>query len=176
VVDPAESVLRDETGAQRGLLVRLCEGFCECALVVMGLMIAAEVIARTAFDVSFEVADEVGAYLLVAITFISLSVCFAANALHHVEIVQARLSPRARAWCALAFDVLAVIGSAIILWQVSRLEWLTWNSGDVAATRLMTPLWLPRLAMVFGMLALCITLLQAILRDARRLQAFGDRD
>jgi TRAP-type C4-dicarboxylate transport system permease small subunit len=169
MLESAEAILPVEPAPRpRGLLVRLCEVFCESALVIMGLMIAAEVTARSAFNISFEVADEIGAYLLVAITFMSLSVCLATNALHHVEVVQARLSPRARAWCAVLFDVLALAGSAIVLWQVCRLEWITWNSGDVSATWLMTPLWLPRLAMVVGMLVLCITLLGAVVTGARR--------
>ena len=158
-----------------GRLERACEFLCVIALIIMMLMIGAEVIARTAFGVSFEVSDEIGAYLLVAITFLSLSVCIARNSLHHVELVQARLSPQARAISTLSFDGLALVCSLIVLWQLVRLEWITWNSGDTAATWLMTPLWLPRLPMVLGMLALVITLGKSIIADIRNVQSVRDR-
>ena len=37
--------------------------------------------------------DEIGGYMLAAITFLSLSVCQVNDSFHHVELVQARLSP-----------------------------------------------------------------------------------
>ena len=43
---------------------------------------------------SFEIADELGGYMLVVMTFVSLSVCQVNNAFHRVELIQARLSPR----------------------------------------------------------------------------------
>ena len=158
-----------------GWLERTCELLCECALVIMMVMIAVDVIARTIFGVSFEVSDEIGAYLLVAITFLSLSVCLATNALHHVEVIQAKLSPVARAASAVAFDIVALVCSLIILWQLVRLEWITWNSGDVAASWLMTPLWLPRLPMALGMAVLVITLAKAAVTDFRRMVAIRER-
>jgi hypothetical protein len=56
-----------------------------------------------------------------------------------------------------------------------RLEWITWNSGDTAATWLMTPLWLPRLPMALGMLALVIGLAKAALAELRRFVSIRER-
>ena len=42
------------------------------------------------FNFSFEISDELGGYMLVIITFVSLSVCQANDSFHHVELVQSR--------------------------------------------------------------------------------------
>ncbi len=150
---------------------RGCELLCEISLIAMIVLISAETIARTVLGVSFEVSDEVGAYLLVAITFLSLSVCVARNEFHYVELVQARITPKARAMSRVFFDVIALVCSAVILWQVIRLEWISWNSGDMAATWLATPVWMPRLSLPIGMAALCFTLTRSLIKHWRRLSA-----
>ena len=150
---------------------RACEWLCESSLIAMIVLISAETIARTVLGVSFEVSDEVGAYLLVAISFLSLSVCVARNEFHYVELVQARLTPKARAASRVLFDVIALLCSLVILWQVLRLEWISWTSGDVAATWLATPVWLPRLSLPIGMAALCYTLVRSLIKHWRRLSA-----
>jgi TRAP-type C4-dicarboxylate transport system permease small subunit len=157
-----------------GWAERVCELLCEVALVAMVVLVSAEVIARAALGTFLEMADEVGAYLLVAITFLSLSVCVARNAFHYVELIQGRLPPAARAISLVFFDVLALACALVILWQLARLEWISWNSGDVSPTWLMTPLWLPRLSMPIGMLALVITLTKATIVGIRRISMAPD--
>ena len=51
-----------------------------------------------------------------------------------------------------------------------RFELSSWRFGDVAPTYLATPLWLPRLAMVLGMLALCFSLCRTLIAEAKRLR------
>lgn len=122
------------------LIERLCARLCELALVASVVMIGAEVISRALFHFSFEVTDEIGGYLLVAVSFLSLPVAQVHHGFHHVEFVQARLSPRGRAISRLAFDLMCLFCAAILLWQLARLEVTTWRSEDVASTILATPL------------------------------------
>lgn len=146
----------------------VCQWLCNITLVVMLMLISAEAIARQ-FGVSLEMADEVGGYLLVALTFLSLSVCQVSGTFHHLGLLQARLGPRGRALWAVAFDLLALTFSAVLLWQLSRLELQSWQFGDVAPTQLQTPLWLPRLSMPIGTAALCFVLLVSLSASIRRL-------
>lgn len=155
---PAEA----DNGLRRNWLVRVCMVLSMAALAAMALMTGAEVIARSAFHYSFEVTDEFGGYLLVALTFFSLPVCQAYGAFHDVEFVQARLSPRQRMLSGIAFNAVALACSMILLWQLVRFEWITWESGDEAPSILGTPLWIPRLAMPLGMTALCVVLLHTL--------------
>ena len=155
------------------LLERLCQRLCELALVASVVMIAAEVMARALFHFSFEVTDEVGGYLLVAISFLSLPVSQVHHGFHHVEFVQARLSPRGRAWSRLIFDSVCIFCVAILFWQLARLELGTWRAEDVAPTILGTPLWIPRLTMPLGAMVLLLTLLRTVIGDWRRIAALG---
>ena len=159
----------DEFTPAESVVERLCRVLCEAGLVAMVVIIGAEVIARALFHYSFEISDEVGGYVLVAISFLSLPVSQVHHGFHHVEFVQARLSPLGRAVSRLAFDLLCLGGAAILLWQLGRLEVITWQSEDVAPTILATPLWLPRLAMPVGAAVLCATLVRTLAGDLRRL-------
>ena len=73
----------------------------------MLVVIGADIFTRYLLNFSFEVADELGGYMLVVMTFVSLSVCQVNDAFHQVELVQARLAPRGRALSAAIFDVLS---------------------------------------------------------------------
>jgi TRAP-type C4-dicarboxylate transport system permease small subunit len=145
-----------------------CKIVSEAALVVMLVLVAVDIVTRWLLNFSFEVSDEVGGYMLVVITFLSLPVCQVHGSFHQVELVQARLSPRARALSQLIFGLLALAACVLLAWQFIRLELSSWRFGDVAPTYLATPLWLPRLPMALGMLALCFSLIRILLAQARR--------
>lgn len=154
-----------------GRLERLCELICEVVLVAMVALIGAEALARSVANVALESADEFGGYLLVAISFLSLSTCQVTGAFHQLELVQARLSPRGRAISRLVFDLLSFAFSAILLWQLTRLTWNAWSHGELAQTEWITPLWMPMLAMPLGMAALCATLVKVLITDVRLISA-----
>jgi TRAP-type C4-dicarboxylate transport system permease small subunit len=155
-----------------------CKVASELALIVMLVLIAVDIVTRWVFNFSFEVSDEVGGYMLVVITFVSLSACHVNGSFHEVEFVQARLSPRGRSLSQLLFGLLALAACALLAWQYGRFELSSWRFADVAPTYLATPLWLPRLAMVLGMLALCFSLCRTVIAEAKRLRmliAAGDQ-
>ena len=117
--------------------------------------------------------------MLVVIAFVSLSACHVNGSFHEVEFVQARLTPRGRALSRLVFGALSLGASALLAWQFVRLEMSSWRFGDVAPTYLPTPLWLPRLAMALGMIALCFSLCRTLIAEARMLRqpaSGGERD
>ncbi len=58
-----------------GPVERLCNFACMVALVVMLGVIGVDVVTRALLNFSFEVSDELGGYMLVVITFVSLPVC-----------------------------------------------------------------------------------------------------
>jgi TRAP-type transport system small permease protein len=154
-----------------------CKIVSEAALVVMLVLVAVDIVTRWLFNFSFEVSDEVGGYMLVVITFLSLPVCQVHGSFHQVELVQARLSPRTRALSQLIFVLLALAACMLLAWQFVRLELSSWRFGDVAPTYLATPQWLPRLPMALGMIALCFSLIRTLIAQAKRyrLLAAGGR-
>ena len=92
-----------------------------------------------------------------------------------------RGSRRAGARCRiLIFGLLSLVACVLLAWQFVRLELSSWRFGDVAPTYLSTPLWLPRLPMALGMIALCFSLCRTLIAEAKRLRrllaAGGERD
>ncbi|MEJ8825917.1 TRAP transporter small permease subunit [Variovorax humicola] len=141
--------------------------------IVVGLvvMMGAEMLVRSAFGWSVQFSNEIGGYSLVAITFLSLGSGQLLHAYHRVHFLDGRLGPIGRARMRLLFDLAATAVAAVLLFEMARFEWLTWKSDDVAATGLMTPLWIPRLVMPLGVLILTWALLRTLAGDWRRLVA-----
>ncbi len=145
----------------------VCEWLCCLTLGVMLVIISAEAVVRL-FGKSLEMADEVGGYLLVAISFLSLSVCQVSGAFHHLELLQPKLSKKAQALWSITFDLVSLVCTVVIFWQLCRLEMQSWAYGDVAPTELQTPLWLPRLSMPIGVGALALVLFGSLIASIRR--------
>ena len=142
-------------------------------ILVVGLvaMMGAEMLVRSLFGWSIQFSNELGGYALVAITFLSLAAGQLQHAYHRVHFLENRLGPLGRARLRLLFDLLALAVTVVLLLELARFEWLSWRSGDVAATSLLTPLWLPRLVMPVGALGLTWALLRTVAADIRRLRA-----
>jgi len=151
-----------------GPVERLCKYASEAALIIMLLVIGVDIFTRYLLNLSFEIADELGGYMLVVMTFVSLSVCQANNAFHQVELVQARLSPRGRALSGAIFDVLSFAFACLLLWQLVKLELSSYSFGERAPTYLETPLWIPRLAMAIGVAALLVAIVRTFVAHVRR--------
>lgn len=149
------------------VVATICEWLCCLTLGVMLLIISAEAVARL-FGKSLEMADEVGGYLLVAISFLSLSVCQVSGAFHHLELLQPKLTKKSQAIWAITFDLISLSCTIVIFWQLCRLEMQSWAYGDVAPTELQTPLWLPRLSMPVGVGALALVLFGSLIASIRR--------
>jgi TRAP-type C4-dicarboxylate transport system permease small subunit len=139
----------------------------------MLLVIGVDIFTRYLLNFSFEIADELGGYMLVVMTFVSLSVCQVNNAFHQVELVQARLSPRRRALSMAIFDVLAFGFAALLLWQLVKLEFSSYRFGERAPTYLETPLWIPRLAMAIGVAVLLFSIVRTFLAHVRRFRTLS---
>src|SRR5215472_5181475 len=132
------------------IVERLCKYVCVAALIVMLAVIGLDIVTRSLFNFSFEISDELGGYMLVVITFISLPVCQINDSFHHVELVQSRLSPLGRAVSHVIFDLLSLAFGVLLLWQLIRFQISSFRFGDQAPTYLATPLWIPRIAMLVG--------------------------
>jgi TRAP-type C4-dicarboxylate transport system permease small subunit len=158
-------------GHTEGVIEKACKLASSLALVVLLLSVGVDIVTRWAFNFSFEVSDELGGYMLVAIAFLSLSVSHINGAFHRVEFVQARLSQRAQLLSRFVFDLTALVFSALFVWQFIGLVRSSWRFGDHAPTFLETPLWIPRSLLVIGMAALCLSLARSLAADLRRLSS-----
>lgn len=149
-------------------LEHACMVICEFAIGVMAFIVILEIVTRNLFNFSYEMSEELGGYIIIGITFLSLPVCQVYRAYHHVQFIQTRLSPRLRALSHFVFDVLSLVFCAILLWQLTRYVVQSWRSGDVAPTLLATPLWIPQTLMPIGTLAVSVSLLRSAALNLRR--------
>jgi TRAP-type transport system small permease protein len=150
------------------LLEKSCMWICEVAILAMGAIVILELITRNLFNFSFEMSDELGGYIIVGITFMSLPVCQVYRSYHHVQFIQARLSPRMQALSHLLFDLLSLLFCVVLVWQLTRFVMSTHRSEDVAPTLLATPLWIPQAIMPIGMVAATVSLLRSAWGNWRR--------
>jgi TRAP-type C4-dicarboxylate transport system permease small subunit len=155
------------------IVERACKLACVAALAVMLVVIGTDVVTRSLFNFSFEISDELGGYMLVVMTFVSLPVCQISDSFHHVELVQSRLSPRARALSRVIFDVLSLAFGLLLFWQLVRFQISSFRFGDQAPTYLATPLWIPRIAMAIGAAALCFSMLRTLAANVAALRTAG---
>lgn len=152
---------------------RGCMVICEIGIVAIAVVVLTEIVTRNLFGFSFEASEELGGYIVVGISFLSLSVCQVYRSYHHVQFVQARLTPRLRAASHIFFDVLSLGFCLLLVWQLSRFVLQTWRAEDQAATLLATPLWIPQSIMPLGALAASVSLLRSVVGNVRRFLAAG---
>ena len=172
---PADDPPFDRTNSE-GVVEKTCKLLSALALMVLLVVVGVDVVTRWGFNFSYEVSDEVAAYMLVAIAFLSLPVSHINGAFHRVEFVQARLSMRGKLISSICFELVALIFCAIFVWQFIGLVRSSWRFGDHAPTFLETPLWLPRSLLVVGMAALCLSLVRSMAADIGRLRSLGSTD
>jgi TRAP-type C4-dicarboxylate transport system permease small subunit len=164
-----------ERGHTESYVEKACKYASAFALVVLLVVVAVDIVTRWALNFSFEVSDEIGAYMLVAIAFLSLPVSHINGAFHRVEFLQARLSRRRQLVSRIVFDFVALIFCGIFVWQFIGLVRSSWRFGDHAPTFLETPLWLPRSLLVIGMAALCVSLVRSLAADLGHLRSTARR-
>jgi TRAP-type C4-dicarboxylate transport system permease small subunit len=164
----AAEAVEDKFHPAPTLLENGCMWICEIAILAMGAIVILEIITRNLFNYSFEMSDELGGYIIVGITFMSLPVCQVYRSYHHVQFLQARLSPRMQALSHFLFDLLSLLFCVVLVWQLTRFVLTTHRSEDVAPTLLATPLWIPQAIMPIGMVAATISLLRSAWGNWRR--------
>jgi len=152
---------------------KTCMLICEIGIVVIALVVLTEIVTRNLFGFSFEASEELGGYIVVGISFLSLSVCQVYRSYHHVQFIQARMSPRGRAASHIVFDALSLGFCLLLVWQLSRFVLQTWRAQDVAPTLLATPLWIPQTLMPLGALAASASLARSLAGNVRRFLAAG---
>jgi len=154
-----------------GPIEKICKVLCAAAIVVMLVVIGEDILARTIWNTSLEISDEIGGYMLVAITFLGLAVVKAHDGFHRTDYLQSRLPPKAQVAFSILFDLLALGVALILLWQYFRYTASRFEGGNTAPTRLGTPQWIPAVPMVLGMAAYVMAILASAVRNLRKLKA-----
>ena len=150
---------------------RGCMLICEIGIVAMAIIVLIEIVTRNILGFSFEASEELGGYIIVAISFLSLPVCQVYRSYHHVMLVQTRLSPRMKAASHVLFDMLSLGFCLLLVWQLTRFTLQSYKSEDVSMGLLSTPLWIPQALMPIGALGASVSLARSLAGNVRRFMA-----
>ncbi len=141
-------------------------GLLIAALVVL---VATEVVMRSAFNVSLMVADEYSGYIVVALVFLGIPYALFHDALLRVDFLFERLRGKRRVALSLLFDLFCLAVTGVLGFYLTRMVTNTFDRGTFSSTPAMTPLWYPQIVMPLGLLLTTIILLARIVDGIRKL-------
>ena len=166
----ASAEAREGNGGREGPIEKVCKLLCAAGVMIMLVVIGEDVVSRTVWNTSLEISDEIGGYMLVAVTFFGLALAKTHGAFHKTDFFQSRLPYNAQVVSRILFDLLALGVAAILLWQYFRYTETRFLTGNTAPTKLATPQWIPAVPMVLGMAAFVLAIIKSIIGNIR---AFG---
>jgi TRAP-type C4-dicarboxylate transport system permease small subunit len=164
-----ERDIRVGRGRSFDILLKGQTSLCEFVVLSMVLIISAEVICRQIFGVSLQITYEVAGYLMAALTFFGLGISLHGGGLFRVEFVYMWIPSRGRLVLQLVYDLVSLVFTLILDYQLFRQVISSYNRGYVEATILATPLYIPQLVMPIGVTLMIIVLLAEIRNDLRAL-------
>ena len=126
--------------------------------------------SRSVWNTSLEISDEIGGYMLVAVTCLGLALAKTHGAFHKTDFFQSRLPHKAQIVSRILFDLLSLGVGLILLWQYFRYTEMRFLGGNTAPTKLATPQWIPAVPMVLGVAAYVLAIVKSVIGNVR---AFG---
>lgn len=166
----ASAEAREGNGGGEGPIEKICKLLCAAGIIVMLVVIGEDVVSRSVWNTSLEISDEIGGYMLVAVTFLGLGLAKTHGAFHKTDFFQSRLPQSAQIVSRIVFDLLSLGVALILLWQYFRYTETRFLSGSTAPTKLGTPQWIPAVPMVLGMAAYVLAVIKSVIGNVR---AFG---
>ena len=151
MIDRAQAVI--DVTARRMVQIN---GF---ALLFVALLVAVDVVSRKVFDLTLAGSDEISGYVLAISSAWAYAYCLLQRGHIRIDLVYARFSLRFRC----LFDVIGLLALLIFVSVFSSkalgvlLE--SMEHGSVSNTPLQTPLWIPQVFWVAGLLFFTVTLI-----------------
>ena len=155
-----------------GKLENLLLGLGAVAIIMLGLMIAANVVLRL-FGMALPDTVTLVRELMVAAILFPLAAATAARAHVTVEFITNRVGARLRSWLIVFGSVVGMLALAPLLYAGGRELVDTWTSGGFFFGDLSLPKWPGRLLFVIGIAACWLRLAELAIRDTRTLLRGG---
>ena len=129
------------------------------ALVVASCVLTYSVLLRYFSPEPTDWQDEFSVFLLIGVTFLSAAWVHSQRGHIGIEAVASLLSPRANRARLFVVDMLSALFCAFFAWKSWTLLQEAWVEGHVSSSSWAPPLWIPYLAMAFGMTLLTVQIL-----------------
>ncbi|MGE0150971.1 MAG: TRAP transporter small permease subunit [Reyranellaceae bacterium] len=139
-------------------------------LVITAFVVFDVVVAQ--FKLPTYLSNEIGPFLMAAMVFFAVPIVTHDETHIRADFFDAFFPARARAIIRLFLtDPLFVLYAGVLLFIACQLTWYGYQSGERTQNLLRTPLWIPQLAMILGLLALFLRTIVITLNDARRFRS-----
>jgi TRAP-type C4-dicarboxylate transport system permease small subunit len=155
-------------------LLKVIDAICDAGAAVAGVLLLAlfglglaEIVMRDLFGVSLSFAIEYAGYLLILVLFLGSGWTMREGAHIRVNLVSARLSPRAQRALDIACTAVALGIAVFVAWAVVRYGLGTLVRGTKSYFPSATPLAWPQLAFAAGPCILVLALVARLIRLAR---------
>ena len=154
-------------------LEKILLGLGAIAVIALGVMITANVVARAAFGGA--VPDSVTMVRELMVAAITLPVAAATAARAHVSVafLSDRFGPRLRSWLIVMGSVVGIVALAALLYAGVREFLGVWEKGSFFYGDLNLPKWPGRLIFVIGILATLARLIELVVRDIGTIRRGG---
>lgn len=142
----------------------------------MMAMVLIEVVSRYVLLAPLMIADEMGGYMVIAITFLGLAYTWRERSHISVEFVINKLPIRARRYSRFITLLLATIVTALLAYACYDLMAYSASFGIRSGTWLRTPLVWPQTFMIVGSVLLLFQLIVDLIRTSRDLRVQDGKD
>ncbi len=139
-------------------------------IFVLMCLVLVEVLTRYVIRSPLIIADEIGAYMLIAITFIGLAFTWKERGHVRIEIVVSRLPTKVRNWLRLTTLILATVFVLVLIYAGYDLVAYSGSHGVRSGSWLRIPLQWPQMVLVIGVVLL---LFQLIVELVKAKEALG---
>lgn len=129
-------------------------GMFVAAVSVLGMafILAGNTISRYVFDSPWYFAEEYTGYLVVMLTFLPLAYTLRTKGHIAIDIVTNRLPEKTRARLEVVTTGLSLMVLIIMIWYALKLTIGSFQDNVLAPTVAMTPLWIPQMFVVVGLI------------------------
>ncbi len=136
-------------------------------LVITAFVVFDVIVAQ--FRLPTYLSSEIGPFLMAAMVFFAVPIVTHNEAHIRADFFDAFFSVKARAVIRLFLtDPLFIVYAGVLLFIASEMTWNGYQSGERMQNLLRTPLWIPQLAMILGLLTLFLRTIVIMLNDARQ--------
>lgn len=133
------------------------------ALVAMTLLITVHVAMRYLLGTGIRGADELSAYLFIAVVYCGLAIALRDGAFIRVELVHERLPSALRRLVTVLVRTLSLAFVALVTWRTWELMLASYESGLESIGVLRILLWIPQALIAVGCLALLLQIAVAVI-------------
>lgn len=156
-----------------GKLEHVLLGLAALAVILLGALIAGNVVARAVFGTSFPDSVIMVQELMVAAILLPLAAATAQRAHVCVEFISDRMGPRIRSWLIVLGSIVGLCALTPLLYAGWRELVSNWNSGSFYFGDLGLPKWPGRLLFLIGLGACWIRLFELAVRDSHTILSGG---